>query len=78
MHDHGIVVPVFAKMFGSIGSELPGPTLMIVNLSNFIRDPFGGGSLLLLIVACFIGFRMALKRSMSFRRWWHRLRHSSA
>ncbi|MBJ7380335.1 MAG: type II secretion system F family protein, partial [Polynucleobacter sp.] len=67
------VVPVFAKMFGSIGSELPGPTLMIVNLSNFIRDPFGGGSLLLLIVACFIGFRMALKRSMSFRRWWHRL-----
>jgi type IV pilus assembly protein PilC len=67
------VVPVFSKMFGSIGSELPGPTLMIVNLSNFIRDPLGGGSVLLFIIVSFFAFRVALRRSINFRRWWHRL-----
>ena len=67
------VVPVFAQMFGSIGSQLPAPTLMIVNLSNFIRDPMGGGLLAVLVIGSIISFRVALKRNIALRRSWHRL-----
>jgi type IV pilus assembly protein PilC len=67
------VVPVFAKMFGSMGSQLPAPTLMIVNMSNFLRDPLGGGLLAAAIFGSFIGFRMVLKRNLAIRRKWHAL-----
>ena len=66
------VVPVFAQMFASIGSQLPAPTLIIVNLSNFMRDPLGGGLLAIMIFAGIVTFRMALKRNITLRRWWHR------
>jgi type IV pilus assembly protein PilC len=32
------IVPVFAQMFGSLGAELPGPTLVILGISHFLRD----------------------------------------
>jgi type IV pilus assembly protein PilC len=32
------IVPTFAKMFAGFGSELPAPTQMLLNISNFIRD----------------------------------------
>ncbi len=32
------VIPVFAEMFSSFGGQLPGPTQIVVNVSNFIRD----------------------------------------
>jgi len=67
------VVPVFAQMFGSIGSQLPAPTLMIVNLSNFIRDPMGGGVLAVLLIGSFVAFRMLIKRNIVLRRKWHQL-----
>ncbi len=67
------VVPVFAQMFGSIGSELPGPTLMIMSVSNFLRDPYGGGILLVTIIATIIGFRMLVSRNDAIRARWHRL-----
>jgi len=67
------VVPVFAKMFGSMGSQLPAPTLMIVNMSDFLRDPLGGGLLAVVLVGSFIGFRMILKRNLALRRKWHAL-----
>ena len=67
------VVPVFAKMFGSMGSQLPAPTLMIVNMSDFLRDPFGGGLLAVILISSFIGFRMVLKRNLALRRKWHAL-----
>ncbi len=31
------IVPVFAKMFGSLGAELPGPTQVILDISNFLQ-----------------------------------------
>lgn len=34
------IVPVFAKMFGSLGSELPAPTQVILNISNFLKSNF--------------------------------------
>ncbi|MGV0998923.1 MAG: type II secretion system F family protein [Fluviibacter sp.] len=67
------VVPVFAQMFGSIGSELPGPTLMIMGISNFMRDPYGGGLLFATMVLSFIGLRMLVSRNADLRRKWHRL-----
>jgi type IV pilus assembly protein PilC len=67
------VVPVFAQMFGSIGSQLPAPTLMIVNLSNFIRDPLGGGLLAATVIAAIVLFRMGLKRNLALRTKWHQL-----
>ncbi len=47
------VVPTFSKMFSSMGGTLPLPTLMIINLSNFLA---GIGGLLtgLCLVALFI------------------------
>lgn len=67
------VVPVFAEMFGSIGSQLPAPTLMIVKLSNFMRNPLGGGVLAAVLIGGIISFRMALKRSQPVRRRWHQV-----
>ncbi|MCS7185179.1 MAG: type II secretion system F family protein [bacterium] len=32
-----VVVPQFAKLFEDIGAKLPGPTLMLVNLSHFVK-----------------------------------------
>ena len=34
------IVPVFAKMFSDLGADLPGPTLIILGLSDFINDYF--------------------------------------
>lgn len=31
------VIPVFAKMFSDFGGELPGPTRMVMGMSNFLR-----------------------------------------
>ena len=65
------VVPVFAQMFGSIGSQLPAPTLFIMSISNFLRDPYGGGLMLAVIAICIYLFRRAVKQSLSFRKKWH-------
>ena len=32
------IVPTFAKMFAGFGADLPKPTQMLLNVSNFIRD----------------------------------------
>ncbi|PKK84847.1 MAG: pilus assembly protein PilC [candidate division Zixibacteria bacterium HGW-Zixibacteria-1] len=34
------IVPVFANMFGSLGAELPKPTQIILDISNFLRSNF--------------------------------------
>ena len=65
------VVPVFAQMFGSIGSQLPAPTLFIMSISNFLRDPYGGGLLLVMVVVSIILFRQAVKKNFAFRKRWH-------
>lgn len=65
------VVPVFVQMFGSIGSQLPAPTLLIMNISNFLRDPYGGGLLLVFVVATILLFRLAVKKNFAFRKRWH-------
>jgi type IV pilus assembly protein PilC len=49
------VVPTFSKMFATLGGELPLPTKIIVNASDFIAG-LGG----LIILVCIIGFFVAL------------------
>lgn len=34
------IVPVFASMFAGVGSELPAPTQIVLNLSNFLKANF--------------------------------------
>lgn len=36
------VIPVFAEMFTSFGSALPGPTQMLIDVSNFLKPSFEG------------------------------------
>jgi type IV pilus assembly protein PilC len=61
------VVPVFEKMYASMGVQLPGPTLIIVDASRFIAD---GGNLLkigLTIFAIRTIFKFLYKNSEGFR-----------
>jgi len=34
------IVPVFAKMFSGLGAELPGPTQVVLGISNFLKANF--------------------------------------
>lgn len=56
------VVPVFDSMFKDFGSELPGPTQMVVNMSNFFKSNF-----LYIFIAIFIVI-MAVKKIYSTKR----------
>lgn len=61
------VVPVFQQMFSNMGNELPGPTRAIVAISEFIRDPSGGGVLVLSIVGFVFVFRKLKKNNAKFK-----------
>lgn len=53
------IVPIFAKMFSSLGSTLPAPTQMVLDISEFIRTNFWYG--VLGLIAAGIGFRYWIK-----------------
>ncbi len=53
------IVPVFAKMFSGLGAELPGPTQMVLNLSQLLQRFYP--IILGAIVAGFIALRLTLK-----------------
>jgi type IV pilus assembly protein PilC len=67
------VVPVFIKMFGSMGAQLPAPTMLVVNISDFIRDPMGGGLMVLLFIAGISFLKYRIRSSLEFRMKWHRV-----
>ena len=60
------VIPVFQKMFADFGGQLPAPTQMVIDLSEWLQAYIffllGG------IFACFTLFKQARSRSLSFRR----------
>jgi type IV pilus assembly protein PilC len=66
------VVPVFVKMYQGMGAKLPAPTVVIIGISNFIRSPFGGGLLLVSVIAGIFIFRHLIKTSYEVRKKWHR------
>lgn len=53
------IVPVFAKMFSGLGAELPAPTQIVLDLSNFLRSNLV--TIFLLIAAGAVAFKFALK-----------------
>jgi type IV pilus assembly protein PilC len=53
------IVPVFAKMFAGLGAELPGPTQMVLDMSNFLRSNLV--TIAVLVIAGAVAFRFALK-----------------
>ena len=55
------VVPSFKEVFTSVGAELPLPTLIVIAISNFMRDY--GWLLVLLMIAAMISFMRAWRRS---------------
>jgi type IV pilus assembly protein PilC len=60
------VIPTFEKMFADFGSDLPGPTQIVVDISNFLQEwiVFAMAGTAIVIVS----FLQARKRSLKFRR----------
>src|SRR6185312_5641162 len=61
------VVPVFQQMFSSMGHDLPGPTMVIIHISEFIRNPARGGILFAAVIATFYTIKTLKKKSPSFK-----------
>lgn len=66
------VVPIFQQMFSSMGNELPGPTQLIVNVSEFVRSS-GGLILLVSIIATVVILRKLKRSSPSFKERYDKL-----
>jgi len=64
------VVPVFDDMFAGFGSDLPAPTQIVVDLSDWMIASWW--KLLLGIVVIGVGFATGLKRSPKFRQNWEK------
>ncbi|MFV1979190.1 MAG: type II secretion system F family protein, partial [Myxococcota bacterium] len=60
------VIPTFEKMFADFGGELPGPTKIVVAISNFMQEWIG--IFLIGVTVAVIAFLQARKRSYKFRR----------
>ncbi|MEX2365071.1 MAG: type II secretion system F family protein, partial [Pseudohongiellaceae bacterium] len=59
------VVPVFADMFSSFGADLPVPTQVVMNMSEWVQS--NGLIGLGIFVAAIILFQQAMQRSKSFK-----------
>jgi type IV pilus assembly protein PilC len=60
------VIPTFAKMFTDFGGELPAPTQMVINMSNFMQQWVW--LIVGVMVAVVVAFLRARKQSPRFRR----------
>lgn len=65
------VVPQFQRIFAGFGAELPGSTLMVIGLSEWVQawwPTLLGGA-----IAAALGIKWQVRRSPTWRRWLHRL-----
>lgn len=65
------VIPVFQKMFEDFGGELPGPTAMVIALSEWLQAYVGYG--IALVFAGVTAFKQAYSRSLAFKYQVHRV-----
>lgn len=65
------VVPVFSDMFASFGSDLPLPTQIVVDMSDWMLA--NGAVFFAVVVATIVGFQQGLQRSEKLRHLWQRL-----
>ena len=66
------VVPVFEKMYGSMGVKLPGATLVIVNASRFIADPANIMKIIGIIIIIRVTYNFMYKNIEGFRHTMHK------
>lgn len=62
------VVPVFQGMFASMGHSLPGPTQLIVNISNFLRNPMQGGIMVVCVIVIIMGSKFLIRTNIKVKR----------
>ena len=67
------VVPVFQDMFSGFAGGLPAVTQLVINISEFLRDPWRGGLLFGSIVGGMILISLLIRRNYSLRKRFHRL-----
>ena len=67
------VVPVFQEMFAGVKGGLPAATQIVVNMSEFLRDPLRGGMLAGVIFGIYTATSLAIKKNYKIRRSWHKL-----
>jgi len=65
------VVPIFSKMFATLGGTLPTPTRIIINISNFLKG-IGGLITLIGLVAIFVGIAQ-FKKTKKGRLIWDKM-----
>jgi len=65
------VVPVFQDMFSGFAGGLPAVTQLVIDISEFVRNPMGGGVLLVSIVGLIIILNQVIKRNYKFKRRFH-------
>jgi len=65
------VIPAFKQVFASFGANLPWLTLQVIAISDFFVKYWW--AMLIIIVATFIGLRVAIRRSEHLRYMIHRL-----
>jgi len=65
------VIPVFQKMFEDFGGELPGPTAMVIGLSEWLQAYVGYG--IALVVVFIASFKAAMRKSQAFKYQIHRI-----
>lgn len=53
------VVPTFAEQFESLGAELPGPTLVVMGISDFIRNNIA--FMIIGLIIFIVGFKLAMR-----------------
>jgi len=53
------VVPTFAEQFAALDAELPAPTLVVMSISDFIRD--NAAFMVIGVVVLIVGFKMSMK-----------------
>lgn len=53
------VVPTFAEQFAALDAELPAPTQVVMNISDFLRD--NGAILFIGVIVLAIAYKMAMK-----------------
>ena len=53
------VVPTFAEQFAALDAELPAPTLVVMSISDFIRD--NAAFMVIGVVILIVGFKMSMK-----------------
>ena len=66
------VVPVFEKMYGSMGVQLPAATLVIVNASRFIANPTNIMKIIGIIIIIRVSYNFMYKNIEGFRHVMHK------